>query len=207
EKIDKYISGLLDNIYGNVKSSKPRTLDETIELTNDLMDQKRALATLMLQILREMVRRLPMEMDVSNAELQDTLREIAQKRTRMGEIGMLKDGCKRLGMRKRTGMHQQTRTQMSSRISAKKEEDKSEGKQLRDVPIVQDFPEVFPEDLPCLPPTRPVEFQIDLILGAAPVARAPYRLAPLKMKEFSEQLQELTDKGFIRPRCVSTTGN
>nr|GFC10893.1 putative reverse transcriptase domain-containing protein [Tanacetum cinerariifolium] len=77
--------------------------------------------------------------------------------------------------------------------------DKSEGKQLRDVPIVQDFPEVFPEDLPCLPPTRPVEFQIDLILGAAPVARAPYRLAPLKMKEFSEQLQELTDKGFIRP--------
>ncbi|GJX43929.1 putative reverse transcriptase domain-containing protein [Tanacetum coccineum] len=83
--------------------------------------------------------------------------------------------------------------------TAKKEEDKSEGKQLKDVPIVRDFPEVFPEDLPGLPPARPVEFQIDLIPGAAPVARAPYRLAPSEMKELSEQLQELSDKGFIRP--------
>ncbi|GJR84529.1 putative reverse transcriptase domain-containing protein [Tanacetum coccineum] len=86
-----------------------------------------------------------------------------------------------------------------AQISAKKEEDKSEGKQLKDVPIVRDFPKVFPEDLPGLPLTRPVEFQIDLILGAAPVARAPYRLALSEMKELSEQLQELSDKGFIRP--------
>ncbi|GJR70213.1 putative reverse transcriptase domain-containing protein [Tanacetum coccineum] len=86
-----------------------------------------------------------------------------------------------------------------AQISAKKEEDKSEGKKLKDVPIVRDFPEVFPEDLPGLPPARPVEFQIDLIPGAAPVARAPYRLAPSEMKELSEQLQELSDKGFIRP--------
>ncbi|GJZ32172.1 putative reverse transcriptase domain-containing protein [Tanacetum coccineum] len=86
-----------------------------------------------------------------------------------------------------------------AQISAKKEEDKSERKQIEDVPIVQDFPEVFPEDLPGLPPARPVEFQIDLIPGAAPVARAPYRLAPSEMKELSEQLQELSDKGFIRP--------
>ncbi|GJW86058.1 putative reverse transcriptase domain-containing protein [Tanacetum coccineum] len=50
-----------------------------------------------------------------------------------------------------------------------------------------------------LPPTRQVEFQIDLMPGAAPVARAPYRLAPSEMKELSEQLQELSDKGFIRP--------
>ncbi|GJY27466.1 hypothetical protein Tco_0403233 [Tanacetum coccineum] len=84
-------------------------------------------------------------------------------------------------------------------ISAKKEEDKSEGKQLKDVPIVQDSPEVFPEDLLGLPLARPVEFQIDLIPGTAPVARAPYRLAPSKMKELSEQLQELSEKGFIRP--------
>ncbi|GJU29123.1 putative reverse transcriptase domain-containing protein [Tanacetum coccineum] len=55
------------------------------------------------------------------------------------------------------------------------------------------------QDLPGLPPARPVEFQIDLIPGAAPVARAPYRLAPSEMKELSEQLQELSDKGFIRP--------
>nr|GEW16837.1 transposon Ty3-G Gag-Pol polyprotein [Tanacetum cinerariifolium] len=86
-----------------------------------------------------------------------------------------------------------------AQISAKKEEDKSEGKQLKDVPIIWDFPEVFPEDLLGLPPARPVEFHIDLIPGAAPVARAPYRLAPSEMKELSEQLQELSDKGFIRP--------
>ncbi|GKF41836.1 putative reverse transcriptase domain-containing protein, partial [Tanacetum coccineum] len=86
-----------------------------------------------------------------------------------------------------------------AQISAKKEEDKSEGKQLKDVPIVRDFPELFPEDLAGLPLARPVEFQIDLIPGVAPVARAPYRLAPFEMKELSEQLQELSDKGFIRP--------
>nr|GEZ51202.1 reverse transcriptase domain-containing protein [Tanacetum cinerariifolium] len=66
-----------------------------------------------------------------------------------------------------------------AQIFATKEDDKFEGKHVKDVPIVQDFPEVFPEDLP----------------GAAPVARAPYRLAPSEMKELSEQLQELSDKG------------
>ncbi|GJS11727.1 putative reverse transcriptase domain-containing protein [Tanacetum coccineum] len=69
----------------------------------------------------------------------------------------------------------------------------------KDVPIFWDFPDVFPEDLPDLPLTRQVEFQIDLIPGVALVARAPYRLAPSKMKELSEQLKELSDKGFIRP--------
>nr|GFC81530.1 putative reverse transcriptase domain-containing protein [Tanacetum cinerariifolium] len=63
--------------------------------------------------------------------------------------------------------------------------DKSEEKRLQDVPIVRDFLEV--------------EFQIDLIPGAAPVARAPYRLASSKMKELSNQLQELSNRGFIRP--------
>ncbi|GKG36370.1 hypothetical protein Tco_0444048, partial [Tanacetum coccineum] len=70
---------------------------------------------------------------------------------------------------------------------------------LEDIPIVHDFPDVFPEDLPGLPPTRQVEFEINLIPGAAPKARAPYRLAPSEMKELSEQLKELFDKGFIRP--------
>ncbi|GKA02017.1 hypothetical protein Tco_0674682 [Tanacetum coccineum] len=84
-------------------------------------------------------------------------------------------------------------------ITATKDEDKSKEKRLEDVPVVQEFPEVFPEDLPGIPPTRQVEFRIDLIPGATPVARAPYRLAPSEMKELAEQLQELTDKGFIRP--------
>ncbi|GJX48913.1 putative reverse transcriptase domain-containing protein [Tanacetum coccineum] len=84
-------------------------------------------------------------------------------------------------------------------VTTKEAEDKSEGKRLEDVPIVRDFPEVFPKDLPGIPSTRQVEFQIDLIPGATPVARAPYRLAPSEMKELSDQLKELSDKGFIRP--------
>nr|GFB98971.1 putative reverse transcriptase domain-containing protein [Tanacetum cinerariifolium] len=85
-------------------------------------------------------------------------------------------------------------------ITTKETKDKSEKKRLEDVPVVRNFPKVFLEDLLGLPPTRQVEFQIDLIPGAAPVARAPYRLAPSEMKELSKQLQELSDKGFIRPR-------
>nr|GFC97984.1 putative reverse transcriptase domain-containing protein [Tanacetum cinerariifolium] len=84
-------------------------------------------------------------------------------------------------------------------ITMKEVEDKSKKKRLEDVPIVRDFPEVFPEDLPGLTSIRPVEFQIDLVPSAAPVARAPYRLAPSEMKELAEQLKELSDKGFIRP--------
>ncbi|GJW61491.1 putative reverse transcriptase domain-containing protein [Tanacetum coccineum] len=84
-------------------------------------------------------------------------------------------------------------------VTTKKAEDKSKEKRLEDVPIVRDFPEVFPKDLLGLSPTRQAEFQIDLVPGAAPVARAPYRLEPFEMKELSEQLKELSDKGFIRP--------
>ncbi|GJW61712.1 putative reverse transcriptase domain-containing protein [Tanacetum coccineum] len=72
-------------------------------------------------------------------------------------------------------------------ITVNKAEDKSEEKRLEDAPIVRDFSEVFPEDLPGIPPTQQVEFQIDLILGATPVARAPYRLAPSEIKQEHEE--------------------
>ncbi|GJR84841.1 putative reverse transcriptase domain-containing protein [Tanacetum coccineum] len=84
-------------------------------------------------------------------------------------------------------------------VTMKENKDESREKRLEDVPTVRDFPEVFPKDLPRLPPIRQVEFQIDLVPGAAPVARAPYRLAPSEMEELSTQLQELSNKGFIRP--------
>ncbi|GKB38927.1 putative reverse transcriptase domain-containing protein [Tanacetum coccineum] len=86
-----------------------------------------------------------------------------------------------------------------AQVTSKKTEDQSKEKRLEDAPIVREFPEVFLEDLPGLPPARQVEFQIDLVPGDAPVARAPYRLAPAKLQELSTQLQELSDKGFIRP--------
>ncbi|GJV88085.1 hypothetical protein Tco_1532023 [Tanacetum coccineum] len=86
-----------------------------------------------------------------------------------------------------------------AQVTSKKTEDKSKEKRLEDVPIVREFLKVFPEDLPGLPPARQVKFQINLVLGAAPVARAPYRLAPAEMQELSTQLQELPDREFIRP--------
>ncbi|GJW73429.1 putative reverse transcriptase domain-containing protein [Tanacetum coccineum] len=71
--------------------------------------------------------------------------------------------------------------------------------ELSDIPIVRDFTDVFPKDLLGLPPQRQVEFRIDLILGATPVVKSPYRLAPSEMQELSKKLKELQDKGFIRP--------
>ncbi|GJV24840.1 putative reverse transcriptase domain-containing protein [Tanacetum coccineum] len=347
EKVDKYISGLPDNIYGNVKSARPKTLDETIELANDLMDQKlRTYAERQSDnkrkaddssrnnhghqqqpFKRQNVAKvynmgtgerkpyggsLPKctkchlhhngpctqkchkcnkvghfardcrstgNTNVANTQKGNGAAPKGNGCFECGAPGHFKRDCPKLknkdggngnaqgwvyavGNAKREEMHRETLMPMSSwrpgsfdviigmdwlrrchavivcdeklvqipygnetltfcgnkssngresrltviscskaqeymakgcqvflaQISAKKEEDKSEGKQIKDVPIVRDFPEVFPEDLPGLPPARPVEFQIDLIPGAAPVARAPYRLAPSEMKELSEQL-------------------
>ncbi|GJS18004.1 putative reverse transcriptase domain-containing protein [Tanacetum coccineum] len=68
---------------------------------------------------------------------------------------------------------------------------------LKDVPIIRDFPKVFPDDLPGLPPPRQVQFRIELVPEVAPVSRAPYHLAPLEMKELADQLQELSEKDLF----------
>lgn len=70
---------------------------------------------------------------------------------------------------------------------------------LEDIQVVKDFPNVFPDDLPGVPPEREVEFRIDLIPVAKPIAKAPYRLAPSELQELMTQLQDLLDKGFIHP--------
>nr|GEW99708.1 putative reverse transcriptase domain-containing protein [Tanacetum cinerariifolium] len=301
EKIDKYISGLLDNIYVNVKSSKPRMLDETIELTKDLMDQKLRTYTEKADNKRKtddtsinnhghqqqpfkkqnVAKRdcpklknknggnrnaqgwvyvvgnakknenAPMNPDSNvvtgtfflNNRYASILFDTGVDRsfvsttfssmvnidpTPLGSsydveladgkivgINTIIRGCTIsflnhpfnidlmpvelgsfdviIGMDSLRRCHAvivfisclKAQEYMAkgcqifmAQISAKKEEDKSEGKQLKDVPIVQDFPEVFLEDL---------------------LARAPYQLAPSEMKELLEQLQELSDKGFIRP--------
>nr|GEU58836.1 hypothetical protein [Tanacetum cinerariifolium] len=72
-------------------------------------------------------------------------------------------------------------------------------KRIQDIPVVRNYLEVFPEDLPGLPPSRQVEFQIDLVPGASLVAKAPYCLAPIEMQELSAQLQEILSKGLIGP--------
>ncbi|GJZ06600.1 putative reverse transcriptase domain-containing protein [Tanacetum coccineum] len=87
-------------------------------------------------------------------------------------------------------------------------EKKSDEKKLEDIPVVKEFLDVFPEDLPGIPPVHQVEFQIDLIPGAAPVARPTYRLAPLEMQELSNQLQELTDRGLhVDPAKIEAVKN
>nr|GEV59813.1 putative reverse transcriptase domain-containing protein [Tanacetum cinerariifolium] len=231
------------------ESSKPRTLDETIELINDLMDQKLRTYTERSDNKRKAddtsrsnhghqqqpfkkqnvtkvynmgtgerkpyKESLPNSGNANVANAQRDNKETPKGNEKNGNAPMnpnsnVVTGTFLLNNRYAsilfdTGADRSfISTAFSSliflaHISAKKGHDKLGGKQLKDVPIVRDFPEGFPEDLPGLPPARPVEFQIDLISGTTPVAQAPYRLASSKMKELSEQLHELSDKGFISP--------
>ena len=70
---------------------------------------------------------------------------------------------------------------------------------LEDVPVVRDFSDVFPDDLPGLPPEQEIDFPMDLVPGTAPISLPPYRMAPDELKELKTQLQVLVDRGFIRP--------
>nr|GEU97585.1 putative reverse transcriptase domain-containing protein [Tanacetum cinerariifolium] len=208
EKIDKYISGLSDSIYKNLKSSKPRTLDETIELTNDLMDQK-------LCTYEERADNKRKTKDTSRNnhghQQQPFKKQNVAKVYNMG-MGERKpyEGslpkCTKC-QRHHNGLCTQkyhkcnkvghfTRDCRSSGNAnvANAQRDERNG----NAPMNPNS-NVVTEDFLGLPPARPVEFQIDLIPGATPVARAPYRLAPSEMKELSKQLQELFGKGFIRP--------
>ena len=70
---------------------------------------------------------------------------------------------------------------------------------LEIVPVVNEFMDVFPDELPGMPPTRDFEFTIDLVPGAGPISKAPYRMAPAEMEELRKQVEELLEKGYIRP--------
>jgi hypothetical protein len=70
---------------------------------------------------------------------------------------------------------------------------------LEDIHVVREFPDVFPDDLPGMPPERAIEFKIELQPGTAPIAKAPYKMSPVEMKELKIQLQGLLDKGYIHP--------
>ena len=76
---------------------------------------------------------------------------------------------------------------------------------MENIPIIRDYPDVFPEDLLGFPPEREVEFTIDLAPGTTPISNSPYRIAPMELKDLKIQLQELLYKGFIRP-SVSPLG-
>ncbi|XP_071699562.1 uncharacterized protein [Rutidosis leptorrhynchoides] len=75
--------------------------------------------------------------------------------------------------------------------------DKKEKKTISEIPVVSDFPEVFPDELSGLPPVREVEYKIELLSESTPVAKAPYRLAPSEIRDMMSKIQELLDRGFI----------
>jgi len=76
---------------------------------------------------------------------------------------------------------------------------KGEEMKIEDIPVVREFPDVFLEKLPGLPPQREIDFEIELVPSAQPISKAPYRMAPTELKELKAQLDELLQKGFIRP--------
>ena len=76
---------------------------------------------------------------------------------------------------------------------------KREQVNLENIPVIREFPDVFPEELPGVPPEREVDLSIEVVQGMTPISRTPYRMAPTELKELKTQLQELLDKGFIRP--------
>nr|GEU31256.1 putative reverse transcriptase domain-containing protein [Tanacetum cinerariifolium] len=253
KKIDKNVSGLPDNIYGSVKASKPKTLDETIELANDLMDQKfhtyaerwnvakvynmgsgerKPYGESLPKYTKYHLHhndpctqkchkcnkvgyfsrdcRISGNANVANAQRNNGANPKGNGCFECGAPGHFKRDYPKLKNKDEENINAQgwvyavgnaekkgnasrdpdsnVVTENSNdveladgkivgiilaQISAKKEKDKSEGKQFKDVPIFREFPKVFPEDLSGLPLARPVEFQIDLIPRAAPVAQAP----------------------------------
>ncbi|GJU54269.1 putative reverse transcriptase domain-containing protein [Tanacetum coccineum] len=205
--IEFFIGGVPRSIEGNITASKPQTLEKAINIAQRLMDQGATL-TLLNQ---------PFKIDLMLIKLgsfdvgigMDWLskyhaRIICDKKVIHipinGETLIIR------GDRSKTQLNLISCIKTERYISrgcqvfiAQIMEKKSVDKRLEDIPVVREFLEVFPEDLPGLPPVLQVEFQIDLIPGGTPVARAPYRLAPSEMQELSNQFQELADRGFIRP--------
>jgi hypothetical protein len=74
-----------------------------------------------------------------------------------------------------------------------------EAKTLEEVPVVNEYHDAFPEELPGMPPDRDVEFIIDLLPGTGPIAKRPYRMSVDELEELKKQLKELTNMGYIRP--------
>jgi hypothetical protein len=74
-----------------------------------------------------------------------------------------------------------------------------EAKSVEEVPVMCEYPDVFPEELPGMPPDRDVEFVIDLLPGTGPISKRPYRMSLDELEELKKQLRELSDKGYISP--------
>nr|GFA67382.1 putative reverse transcriptase domain-containing protein [Tanacetum cinerariifolium] len=181
DKIEKYIGGLPDMIHGSVVASKPKTMQEAVEIKTELMDKKiRGKNNAPARVYT--VGRAGTDPDANVVTVIACVEKIV--RIPWGNETLIIHG---------DGSNQGNATRLNIISCTKIEKYMMKGFPIFLAHITTK------EDFPGLPSTRPVEFQIDLVPGAAPVARAPYRLTPSEMKELAEQLKELSNKGFIRP--------
>ncbi|GJT01167.1 putative reverse transcriptase domain-containing protein [Tanacetum coccineum] len=173
--LEAFIRGLTRSIKGNVTTSKLQTLEEAINIAQRLMDQNRR---------QEAVKAYAATLAENNSfDVVIGMDWLSKYHARI----ICDEKVVHIPIDGETLIIRGDRTQVMKK--------KPDEKRLEDIPVIREFPEVFPEDLPGLHPVRQVEFQIDLIPEAAPVAHAPYRLAPSEMQELSNQLQELSDRG------------
>nr|GEU36261.1 ribonuclease H-like domain-containing protein [Tanacetum cinerariifolium] len=208
DMIEKYVGGLPDMIHESVMATKPKTMQDAIEFETELMDKK--ICTLV-------------EREAENKRKLKTLPGITKSNSslsnsimwhRLTLLGLCAPKC--TNYKRTSHFAQDYKSQPAAANNNQRAQGKNQGVltcfecgaeghfknnflKLKNKNQGNQAGNVFPEDLPGIPPTRQVIFQIDLVLGVAPVARAPYRLVPFEMKELSDQLQELSDTGFIRP--------
>nr|GEW88102.1 retrotransposon protein, putative, Ty3-gypsy subclass [Tanacetum cinerariifolium] len=218
DKVERFVRGLPNNIQENVIAAEPTRLQDAIRIANNLMDHNlKGYARSAKNKRRDC--KITVTLNTQIAPIGNQSGIIGYE---CGRPGHFRKDCPKLRNQNRgnqtgnkngnkNGNQTGDRSFLSSTFSVLLDvapstldtsyvvEDKSKEKRLEDVLIVREFLEVFLENLPGLPPARQVEFQIDLVPSAAPVARAPYRLAPAEIQELSTQLQELSDRGFIRP--------
>ncbi|GKC41818.1 putative reverse transcriptase domain-containing protein [Tanacetum coccineum] len=205
--MEVFIGGLPRSIEGNVTASNPQTLEEAVIITQRLMDQVTKHNSV--QGSNDHKRKFDDRRTFTNNNYQNNRNnninhnnDHHQQYNRRQEIVRAYAATTNenssfdvvIGMDWLSKYHARIiydEKVIHIPIDAQVMEKKSDEKRLEYIPVVREFLEVFPEDLPGLPPVRQVEFQIDLIPGVAPVARAPYRLAPSEMQELSNQLQEL----------------
>ncbi|GJV62190.1 putative reverse transcriptase domain-containing protein [Tanacetum coccineum] len=200
--LEAFIGGLPRSIEGNVTASKPQTLEEAINIAQRLMDQVTKHAPM--QVSSDNKRKFDDRRTFNNSSRsnnnyrntnnrynnrqqqnrrQEAGRAYAVTPSENGRMGHLSKNCR--SKKPATGSNQLLVTVVCHACVVEK---KADEKRLEDIPVVKEFPDVFPEDLPGIPPVRQVEFQIDLIPGAAPIARTPYRLAPSEMQELIDDL-------------------
>nr|GEW83235.1 putative reverse transcriptase domain-containing protein [Tanacetum cinerariifolium] len=198
KKVEAYISGLSENVKGETTSSKPATLNAVVRVAHTLMEQK-------LQAKNERVynnQRQGNTRAVTAAQNEGVDQEGPApnyNRYRMCHFGLSPPKCNKYGriehkMRDCKGKAWATGINAQAVVHCYECGERGTGeKHLEDAPVIHDFQMVFSDDLPGLSPPRQVEFKIELIPGAALVARAPYRLAPSEMKELDGSFRMCID--------------